>query len=105
MKEFIATIIAASLLSGCVSMTPRAQAIQVHKPDSSLIARCKQLGPIAAHASGLGKLTMDDVELQAQNNLRDTAAEKYPEADSIVVINADRHINSVDSTGMAYRCY
>lgn len=104
MKRTIA--VAATLaLSGCVTMTPRAQHIQVQKQDSALLKDCTKLGRIDATASGWGQWTYDDMNQQAANNLREATAEKYPSADTVVVLNLDTHTNSADASGVAYKCY
>ncbi|WP_266156791.1 DUF4156 domain-containing protein [Dyella silvatica] len=99
----ITTVLAAS---GCVSMTPRAQHIQLHSGVSTQLQNCKKLGPVTATASGWGMLSMDDVRQQAANNLRDAAAAKWGDTvDSLALINTDTFINSVSASGIGYKCF
>lgn len=105
MKRLLAILAVSTAMSGCVSMTPRAQAIQVQPADSQLLHDCKKLGRVDAKASGWGQWTYDDMREQARNNLRDAAARQYSEADTVVLLNVDTHTNSADASGVAYKCY
>jgi hypothetical protein len=96
---------ASAALSGCVTMTPRVQHIQVQKQDSALLKDCTKLGRVDAKASGWGQLTYENMNEQAANNLREATAAQYATADTVVILNVDTHTNSADATGVAYKCY
>src|SRR5262245_36876028 len=106
MLPALALFLLALPFSGCANtMTPEAANIMVHTQMSTMLDRCKQLGPVSAEASALGTWTWQQVESQATNNLRDTAAKRYASADSVAVINMDRYSMSVVAKGIAYRCF
>lgn len=105
MKRILSVLAVSLALSGCVTMTPRAQHIQVQKQDSALLRDCTKLGRVDAKASGWGKLTYESMNAQAEANLREATAAQYATADTVVVLNVDTHMNSADATGVAYKCY
>jgi hypothetical protein len=93
-------------LAGCVSMTPRAQQVQLLSSDSDQLAHCKELGPLSADASGLTQMNPDDVDQQAKNNLRDAAAAKWGAGvDSVVLTGVDRKTTKAVANGVAYKCH
>ena len=105
MKRLLATAAVVAALSGCVTMTPRAQRIQVQSQDSALLKDCQKLGRVDARASGWGQMTYDGMNEQARNNLREATAAQYATADTVVILTVDTHMNSADSSGVAYKCY
>lgn len=93
-------------LTACVTLTPRAQRIQVQNQNSAVLATCKKLGPVTAKASSWGKMTYADANQQAVNNLRDAAAAQYgDQVDSLVLVNVDTMMTSSYANGIAYNCF
>jgi hypothetical protein len=93
-------------LTGCVSITPRAQRIQVHPTDSTLLASCKKLGPVTATSSNFGKMTWQDADAQARNDLRDAAAAKWgDQVDSLAIVNVDLLMTKSVANGIAFQCF
>lgn len=92
------------LLSGCVSITPRAARIQVLRGDTTQVQGCKRLGRIDGDALA-SKLDYDSVNQQAVNNMRDAAASKWgDQADTIVVSNVDQLTTHSIAHGTAFAC-
>jgi predicted xylose isomerase-like sugar epimerase len=98
-----------ALLSACAThMSERAAKIQVHNQMSTLLANCKNLGPVSVTAP-FDEWTDSDAE--ARNLARDKAAEMG--ADTLVIVNREqfaegslltRKIKAVVQ-GAALRCY
>lgn len=95
---------ALALLSGCVSITPRAARIQVLSGSTTQVQGCKRLGRISADALA-AKLDYDSVDQQAVNNMRDAAAAKWgDQVDTVVVSNVDRLATHSMANGIGFRC-
>lgn len=105
MTRVLVVLFASAALAGCVTMTPRAQRIQLQQQDSALLKDCQKLGRVDAEASGYAQWTYDDLKQQAENNLREAAAARYVTADTVVVLNVDTRASAVGTSGVAFRCY
>jgi hypothetical protein len=106
MKLALLLILASVACTGCVTMTPRAGQIMLHSQMSTLLDKCKKLGPVSAEASAWTQIDYASVDQQAKNNLRDKAAEIYgAEVDSVVVINVDRYGTKSVASGVAFKCF
>lgn len=93
------------IVGGCVSITPRAQKIQLLAATSSTLQSCKKLGPVDAEASALGQINSADLDQQAENNLRDAAAAHWHgDVDTVALINVDHTTIKASASGVAYRC-
>lgn len=104
----ITLLISAAILAGCASttMSERAANIQVHSQYSTLLANCKNLGPLKVSAQGAG--TIDEGFSEARIKLREAAASLN--ADTVVIVNSERIMHSLYNReqvihGAALRCY
>ena len=105
MKRVVA-VVASGALAACVSITPQGSRIQVHPANSTVIASCNKVGPVTTTTSGWGKLTYDQMNQQAENDLRDAVATQYGDrADSVVLLGVNTSANSAVASGIAYRCF
>lgn len=106
MKRVVCVLAAVMVLAACTGITPRASRIQVHPANSTVIASCTKIGPATAEASGWGTLSYDQMNQQAENDLRDAVASQYGDgADSVVLLNVETRMNSATAHGVAYKCY
>jgi hypothetical protein len=106
MRVSIVIICGCLLLSGCVSITPQAEKIQLHPPNSTQLAGCKKLGPISGQASAVAQMDYPDVDRQAANNMRAAAAAKWGEGvDSVALIDVDRTAFRSIANGIGYKCF
>jgi hypothetical protein len=93
-------------LEACVSITPRAEQIQLHPATSTLLAKCQRLGPVMAEASAWTQPNWSSVDQQAENNLRERAAAKWPgKVDSVALVNIDHLTTKAIANGIAYKCF
>ncbi|MFC5437125.1 hypothetical protein ACFPME_11185 [Rhodanobacter umsongensis] len=93
-------------LTGCVSITPRAEKIQLHPSTSNLLEHCERLGPVSAEASAWTQPNWGSVDQQVTNNLRQNAAAKWPDkVDSVALINIDHENTKATANGVAYKCF
>ena len=98
--------VVALTLGGCVSMTPRAQRIQLHPANSTQLNGCQKLGPVTAEASAWTQMNWPDVDEQAEINLRDAAAAKWGSGvDSVGLTNIDNLATKAIANGVAYKCF
>ena len=104
--KILAIPLIALIVAGCATITPEAQKVQVHEQVSTLVDDCVKLGPVSVTVNGLTKLSPDDVYLQAKNDIRHLAWERY-RADTVVLLNKDMSLYSRKTTiqGMAMNCY
>lgn len=106
MRGHVAIVCGCLLLSGCVSITPQAENIQLHPSNSTQLAGCKKLGPISGEASAVAQMDYPDVDRQAANNMRAAAAEKWGDGvDSVALIDVDRTTFRSIANGIGYKCF
>lgn len=91
------------LFAGCATpISSRAAAVQVHNQMSTLLASCKNLGPVAASVEDIvwgGESAAASAKVKA----REQAADKG--GDTLVVVNTDIYATSATVQGAAMRCY
>lgn len=91
-------------LSGCSTLSPRVARIQVHSADTTQTGNCAKLGPVMAREGGW-HTSPAAMAQGAKDNLRETTAIQYPEADTIVLANTDMRLTSATVHGTAYKCF
>jgi len=105
MKHVAPLALSLLMIAGCVSITPRAQRIQVLSGSTTQVQSCKRLGRISGEAGAWNKLDYDSVDQQAVNNMRDAAAAKWgDQVDTVVVSNVDRLVTKSMANGVAFSC-
>lgn len=103
--RFAALCLSVIMLGGCVSITPRAQKIQLLPATSHKLAHCTKLGAIDAEASAMGQINAGDLDHQAENNLRDAAAVQWGnDVDSVVMLTIDHATTKATAHGIGYKC-
>ena len=105
MKPRIAILIVTTLLGACVSMSPRAQKVELVAQDNPHLAHCERLGRLSAEAAGLGQLNVADAEQQAKNNLLDAAAARWPgRANAVALRSVEKGALTITAIGVAFNC-
>lgn len=99
----IATLSVIATLNGCATLSPEASNVMVYNQQTTLLDTCKRLGPVSATASAWSKWDMQQTAEQARSDLRKEAFERYG-ADSVAIINIDKHLTSVTAQGIAFKC-
>ena len=99
-----ASLVLVLFCTGCATTLPEAPHLQVLGENSPLLERCEVLGPVNVSVSGWKLIDNQEWYQQARNKVRDQAARRYPEADSVVFLYAERHFMRLDGNGIAYRC-
>jgi hypothetical protein len=89
----------AVVLSGCASISDKAAPVQVHTQISSVLDKCKRLGPVTASTSSLS-LESDTI---LQNRLREAVVDLG--GDTLVLLNTDYYLTKDRQHGIAFRCY
>lgn len=94
-----------AILSGCVSITPRAAQIQIVQAGASTLASCQRLGNVGAKASAWPQMNDADTMQQAENNMREAAATRYGNVvNAVVVERTDATLTRTSNRGVAYHC-
>lgn len=106
-------VIFASLVfvQACTTISDRAAKVQIQRQMSTLLDKCKNLGPITGEAIANEKAwSLDRGVQQAEANGRDKVAELG--GDTFVVLNTDEYYGIAFSSknktvvqGVAMRCY
>ncbi len=87
------------VLSGCVTVSQKAARVQFHGESSAVLASCQRVGPVTASLSRFAAVADDKISLM----LREAAADLG--ADSVLVLNRDETLSTVQVQGMALKCY
>jgi len=97
---------------GCatVELTERASKVQVHNQMSTLLANCKNLGPVTGEGAGPIAAPSDGIP-QAKANAREKTADMG--GDTLVILNTDVYAGSLIPhrfgravvQGSAMKCY
>jgi len=90
-------------LQGCVTVSEKALKVQVYQQNSTLIGKCKDLGPVSGEASLWTAMSVDEGITQAKIKMRESAADLG--GDSVALLNTDILSNKVMVQGTALKCY
>lgn len=96
-------LLALTLLIGCsnIVLTEKAQKVQLHNQTSSLLDKCKKIGPVDAVGSAMW--TVEDGIEEAKIGIREKAFDMG--ADTAVFLNLDHTFGEIHIQGMALKCY
>lgn len=103
MKAYIYPVAVLFALQGCVTVTEKALKVQVYQQNSTMIAKCKDLGPVRGEASLWTAMSVEDGVTEAKVKLREAAADLG--GDSVALLNTDILSNKVMVQGTALKCY
>ena len=101
MKELLVAAMLLVLVA-CISVSPEAREVPVHRKMSSLLDGCTRLGSVTASGSTFEGPTDSQYQL-AEYALRQAAWDKY-RADTVVVINYDQGVFDQSMQGIALKC-
>lgn len=87
-------------LGGCVTMSDKAAAVQVHTQISSVLDDCAKLAPVTATVSNI---RLGDAGPAVNAQLREATAALG--GDSVAVVHTDESISQVTRHGIAFRCF
>jgi hypothetical protein len=99
-------IVLALLTSGCaVTLSQKAEQVQVHRQVSNLLDSCKRIGPVKG--AGTSMMSPAQAELEASVKLRESAADIG--GDTVAILHSDdlTHFTTweVRMQGIAFKCY
>ncbi len=90
---------------GCVTLSQKAQTVQVHTQVSNLLDGCKKLGPVVGQ--GKSMVSPDQAITEAKVNLRENVADKG--GDTVAILNIDNITNittwEAHVQGIAFKCH
>lgn len=94
-------VVAVAVLTGCVTVSPEAEKVQVHSQVSTLLDSCKKLGPVTG--SGSRAIAYRHAVETAKVKLREAAY--HAGGDTVAIVNQDTHLGEVRLQGVALKCY
>lgn len=93
------------IASGCVTLSQKAESVQVHRQVSNLLDSCKRIGPVSSIGSSM--LSDEQAVAEAKVRLREKAADKG--GDTVAILNIDVLTNittwEAHMQGIAFKCY
>lgn len=101
----LAILAAVTALAGCASAPPlssAAQQIQLQPSSSTLLARCKMLGPVSGSASAFNPQTAEKIAI---GQAREQAASLGADVVATTNRNVDTDRMAVTVQGTAMKCY
>lgn len=87
------------LVAGCASVTEKAAPVQVHSQISSVLDKCKKLGPVNASVSSLSLAGSDELQIKLREATADLGG------DTLVLLNIDESFTRSRQHGIAFRCF
>lgn len=93
------------ITSGCVTLSQKAESVQVHSQVSNLLDSCKRIGPVSSTGSSM--LSPEQAVAKAKVRLRESAADKG--GDTVAILNTDNLTNvttwEAHMQGIVFKCY
>lgn len=108
MYKIISTLAFASLLVGCATAVTKGERVFITPSDSAHLSNCKMLGQVQVDASIRGLWSRNQQVMEIKHRLRDAAAERYPEADTVT--HSDLNVGAwsapdARSMGTVFKCF
>ncbi|MGO2012906.1 hypothetical protein [Pseudoalteromonas sp.] len=108
MNKIILTFVFVSLLGGCATAVTKGERVFITPSDSAHLANCKMLGQVQVDASISGLWDRNQQTMEIKNRLRDAAAERYPEADTVT--HSDLNVGAwsapdAQAMGTVFKCF
>ncbi|MCV2893727.1 hypothetical protein [Lentibacter sp. XHP0401] len=82
-KSLVAGLLGVTFLAGCAGELQEGKRVFIVPLDSTHLSQCKMLGRVEVNADISGKWDRKDQITEIKNRLRDSAAQKYPNADTV----------------------
>lgn len=101
-KKLLIALCAVFCASCATPLSSKAAAIQVHNQMSTLLANCKNLGPVSVTVEDLiwgGDTAANTAKVKAREQVADKGG------DTLVIVNIDRYAIAATVHGAAMRCY
>lgn len=110
MKKLILAVSAVVLLSGCareIKQNDIGYNIMVTSYDSNVSTNCERIGMIQINLEGASVQYWNGNELQKQmeTQAREQTSIKYPEADTVAMMNKDTGPHDIDWQAIALKCF
>lgn len=108
MKKIISAISVVGLLTGCATAVTSGQRVFITPSDSAHLSNCEMLGQVQVDASITMLWDRNQQVMEIKNRLRDAAANRYPEADTVT--HSDLNIGAwsapdAQAMGTAFKCF
>ncbi|WP_157133369.1 hypothetical protein [Marinobacter sp. ELB17] len=108
MKKTISTLAFVILLGGCATAVTKGDRVFITPSDSAHLSNCKMLGQVQVDASIGGLWDKNQQVMEIKNRLRDAAAERYSEADTVT--HSDLNVGAwsapdAQAMGTVFKCF
>lgn len=108
MRNIISAMFVAFVLTGCATAVTKGQKVFITPANSAHLSNCEMLGQVQVDASITGLWDRNQQLMEIKNRLRDAAAEKYPEADTVT--HSDLNVGAwsapdAQAMGVAFKCF
>ena len=108
MKKVLSTITVMALLSGCASVVTTGERVFITPSDSAHLSNCEMLGQVQVDAAIAGLWDRNQQAMEIKNRLRDAAAERYPNADTVT--HSDLNVGAwsapdAQAMGTVFKCF
>ncbi len=108
MKKLLITAISIAAVSGCASKVTSGERVYITPSDSAHLSKCVMLGQVQVDASIAALWDRNQQVMEIKNRLRDAAAQKYPEADTVT--HTDLNVGAwgqpdAQAMGVVFKCF
>ena len=101
MRQFVGGLFALLMLAGagCATLSEKAARVQMHRQQSTAIASCTRLAPVAVRESRFKPAAVDFLSVKVREAAADAGG------DSVLVLGAEEALTEVVVHGVAYKCF
>lgn len=97
-----------ALLNGCASIVTTGESVFITPSDSAHLSNCEMLGQVQVDANIVMLWDRNQQVMEIKNRLRDAAAQKYPNADTVT--HSDLNVGTWSSPdaqamGTVFKCF
>lgn len=108
MRNVVSAMFVAIVLAGCATAVSKGQRVFITPSNSAHLSNCEMLGQVQVDARIAGLWDRNQQVMEIKNRLRDKAAEKYPEADTVTHSDLNAGTSSApdaQAMGVAFKCF
>ena len=108
MKEILCLVAIVGVLGGCATAVTTGERVFITPSDSAHLSNCTMLGQVRVDASIAMLWDRNQQVMEIKNRLRDEAAKRYPEADTVT--HSDLNVGAwsapdAQAMGVAFKCF
>lgn len=108
MHKSLSVLAAIVIISACASKVTTGQKVFVTPAGASHLVNCEMLGQVRVNAQIAHMFTVNEMVTEIKNRLRDEAANRYPNADTVSFSDMNVGVFSQpdsEAMGVAFKCF